>query len=117
MAASELAAGGVVLKLKTNAFRLKTRSRSPIPPTQLASRLFEAGRALLLPELDGTRYRLIGLGASDLSAAVGADTGDLVDTSLARQKATARAINAVRARFGSESLVRGITLGRDTKRH
>ena len=116
LTAADLAADGVVLKLKTSAFRLKTRSRSPIPRTQLAARLFEAGRALLIPELDGTRYRLIGLGTSDLSPARDADIADLVDTSLARQKATARAIDAVRARFGSEALVRGITLGRDTKR-
>ena len=113
---AELSAGGVVLKLKTSAFRLKTRSRSPIPPTQLAVRLFDAARALLLPELDGTRYRLIGLGTSDLRPAADADAADLVDTTLARQKAAARAIDAVRARFGDAALVRGITMGRDAKR-
>ena len=113
---SELSAAGVVLKLKTSAFRLKTRSRSPLPPTQLAARLFEAGRALLLPELDGTRYRLIGLGAAELRSADDADRADLVDTKLARQKAAARAIDAVRAKFGQEALVRGITMGRDAKR-
>ncbi len=116
LVASELSAAGVVLKLKTSAFRLKTRSRSPLPPTQLAARLFEAGRALLLPELDGTRYRLIGLGAAELRSADEADRADLVDTTLGRQKAAARAIDAVRAKFGQEALVRGITMGRDQKR-
>ena len=114
--AAELSAAGVVLKLKTSAFRLKTRSRSPLPPTQLAARLFEAGRALLLPELDGTRYRLIGLGAAELRSADEADRADLVDTTLVRQKAAAKAIDAVRARFGNEALMRGITMGRDAKR-
>ena len=112
----DLAAGGIVLKLKTKDFRLKTRSRSPIPPTQLATRLFEAGRGLLLPELDGTRYRLIGLGTSDLRPAEEADHVDLIDTTLPRQKATAKAIDAVRARFGTEALVRGITMDRTPKR-
>ena len=116
LTSGDLAAGGVVLKLKTSRFKLKTRSRAPIATTQLAARLFEAGRALLLPELDGTSYRLIGLGASDLRPAADADRADLVDTSLARQKATARAIDAVRARFGGEALVRGITLQRTPKR-
>ena len=116
LAASELAAGGVVLKLKTSGFRLKTRSRAPIPPTQLAPRLFDAARALLTPELDGTRYRLIGLGTSDLRPAADADRADLLDVSLERQKAAARAIDAVRARFGQEALVRGITMGREGKR-
>jgi DNA polymerase-4 len=112
----ELAAGGIVLKLKTSQFKLRTRSRAPIPATQLAARLFEVGRALLLPELDGTRYRLIGLGASDLRPAADADRADLIDTTLARQKATAKAIDAVRARFGGEALVRGIAMRRAPKR-
>ena len=112
----DLAAGGVVLKLKTKDFKLKTRSRSPIPPTQLAAKLFEAGRGLLLPELDGTRYRLIGLGTSDLKPANEADLVDLIDTTLPRQKATAKAIDAVRAKFGTDALVRGITMGRTPKR-
>jgi DNA polymerase-4 len=116
LASGDLAAGGVVLKLKTSAFKLKTRSRSPIAPTQLAARLFDAGRALLLPELDGTRYRLIGLGAADLRPADEADRADLIDTTLPRQKATAKAIDAVRAKFGSDALVRGITMGRTRKR-
>ena len=116
LVAGELSAAGVVLKLKTRDFRLKTRSRSPLPPTQLAARLFEAGRALLMPELDGTRYRLIGLGAAELRPAEEADRADLIDTTLVRQKAAAKAIDAVRAKFGQESLVRGITLGRDQKR-
>ena len=112
LATGDVAAGGVVLKLKTGDFRLRTRSRSPIRPTQLATRLFEAGRALLAPEIDGTRYRLIGLGACDLRPAADADQADLIDPSLPRQKAAARAIDAVRAKFGSEALVRGITMGR-----
>ena len=47
---------------------------------------------------------------------VGSDAGrrsrqsDLLDTSLDRQKATAQAIDLVRAKFGSTSLVRGIAL-------
>ena len=116
LATGDIAAGGVVLKLKTRDFRLRTRSRSPIPPTQLATRLFEAGRALLAPEIDGTRFRLIGLGASDLRAAAEADQADLLDSSLPRQKAAARAVEAVRAKFGAEALVRGITFGRQPKR-
>ena len=107
---AEFATGGVVLKLKTDRFRTITRSRSGLPPTQLAARLFEASRKLLEPELDGTRYRLIGVGTSDLRPAEDADHIDLVDTTLKRQKAAAQAIDAVRGRFGSDSLIRGITL-------
>ena len=109
---SELATAGVVLKLKTDRFQSRTRSRSGLPPTQLAGRLFDAGRALLVPEIDGTRFRLIGIGASDLRAADEADHGDLVDGSLQRDKATANAIDAIRGRFGYDALMRGIALDR-----
>ena len=116
LATGDVAAAGVVLKLKTRDFRLRTRSRSPIPPTQLATRLFEAGRALLAAEIDGTRFRLIGLGASDLRPAADADQADLLDASLRRQKAAAKAIDAVRAKFGNDALVRGLTMERQKKR-
>ncbi len=113
----DVAAAGVVLKLKSAGFQIRTRSRSGMPPTQLATRLFEAGRALLLPEIDGTRFRLIGFGAADLRPAFEADRGDLIDSTLPRQKAAARAIDAVRERFGSQALVRGITMtGRTTRK-
>ncbi|WP_158808223.1 DNA polymerase IV, partial [Beijerinckia sp. L45] len=107
---ADFATGGVVLKLKTDRFRTITRSRSGLPPTQLAARLYDASRQLLAPELDGTRYRLIGVGTSDLRPASEADHIDLVDTTLKRQKAAAQAIDAVRGRFGSDALIRGITL-------
>ena len=116
LATGDIAAGGVVLKLKTRDFRLRTRSRSPIPATQLATRLFDIGRSLLAPEIDGTRFRLIGLGASDLRPAADADQADLLDAALWRQKAAAKAIDAVRAKFGSDALMRGITMGRQPKR-
>jgi DNA polymerase-4 len=112
LADADLAAGGVVLKLKTHRFEIRTRSRSGLPPTQLAARLFEAGRALLGPELDGTPYRLIGIGAADLRPGADADRADLLDTALKRQMAAARATAAVREKFGSDALVRGITLTR-----
>lgn len=110
------AATGLVLKLKSSDFKLKTRSRSGLPPTQLATRLFEAARGLLQPELDGTAYRLIGIGAAGLQPGQDADQGDLVDTSLARQKAAAQAIDSVRQRFGGGAILRGISLtGRGTR--
>lgn len=116
LGSGHVAAGGIVLKLKTSAFRIRTRSRALAAPTQLAPRLYDAARTLLLAELDGTRFRLIGLGTSDLRPAAEADRADLLDTSLPREKATASAIDAVRARFGNEALVRGITLQRAPKR-
>ena len=98
----------MTLKLKTADFRLRTRARSLPQPTQLATRIFEAARELLLREATGTRFRLIGVGVSDLHDAGEADHGDLVDTRAARDKATEAAVDALRARFGGAAVVKGI---------
>ncbi len=101
------AARGVTLKLKTADFKTRTRARA-MPPTQLALRIFEAGRELLLKEADGTRFRLIGIGASEIVAGDEADRGDLVDTSAAREVTRERAIDKLRDKFGGEAVMRGL---------
>jgi DNA polymerase-4 len=111
--AADLAGQSVTLKLKSNEFKLRTRSRSGLPATQLASLLFGNADALLKPELDGTRYRLIGIGAGDLVDAAGADRGDLTgDAGIARVKSREAAVDALRDKFGADAVVRGVALDR-----
>jgi DNA polymerase-4 len=105
---AEFAGRSVTLKLKTADFKLRSRSRSGLPPTQLAGRLFEVGRELLLPELTGTRFRLIGIGAADLCPAAEADHGDLADQTVKRQARMERAVDDLRARFGTDAVFKGI---------
>jgi DNA polymerase-4 len=107
---ASLAARGISLKLKTADFKTRTRARSGFPPTQLSNRLFAAARELLLKELDGTRFRLIGIAAHDLCPAEEADQGDLVDTTLVREKATEAAIDVLRDKFGPGAIVKGMSL-------
>lgn len=102
-------ARNVTLKLKTADFRLRTRTRSGFGATQLSERIFELSRALLLPELDGARFRLIGVGAGDLAPAEEADHADLLQGNLERDKAKEHAIDALRAKFGKAAVVRGLT--------
>ncbi len=67
---------------------------------------------MLEAELDGTRYRLIGIGAGDLVDAAEADRGDLTgDAGIARMKSREAAIDALRNRFGADAVVRGLALG------
>ena len=101
----------VTLKLKTGDFKLRTRSRSGMPATQLSTRIFEVARDLLKPELGPARFRLMGVAIGDLAGEGEADQGDLVDTGLAREKATESAIDALRARFGEGAVVRGLAFG------
>ncbi|WP_020175510.1 DNA polymerase IV [Methyloferula stellata] len=113
---SALATRGLSLKLKSADFKTRTRARSGFAATQLSNRLFTAARDLLLRELDGTRFRLIGIAAHDLCPAEEADQGDLVDTGLAREKATEAAIDALRDKFGPGAVVKGISLRPRTRR-
>lgn len=104
---AELAASGITLKLKTAAFATKTRAARLATPTVLPERLFEAGRRLLAPAVDGTAYRLIGIGADQFAPAAAADPPDLADPMLPRRVAAQKAVDALRGKFGAGAVVRG----------
>ncbi len=110
--AEGLAGRTVTLKLKTAAFRLVTRARRLPDPTQLADVLFRAASGLLDRMADGTRYRLIGVGASDLCDPANADPPDLLDPARDRRARAERAIDAVRARLGDKAIIKGRGLPR-----
>lgn len=99
----------ITLKLKTADFRSRTRRRTLSEPSQLADVLFRVGRELLAPEADGTRFRLIGIGFSGLTAAVG-DSGDLLDPQAIRRATAERAMDRARAKFGADAVVKGRAL-------
>ena len=101
------AAGGVVLKLKTASFALRTRAHRLAAPTRLPDLLFQAARALLLREADGTAFRLIGIGAQPLLPGHMADQPDLADPQAPRRLAAQSAIDALRQRFGAKAVLRG----------
>jgi len=110
--AEGLAAGGVVLKLKTARFVTRTRAARLPSPTALPDRLFEAARALLLREATGTAFRLIGIGAHPLLPGADADLGDLADTETPRRAAAQAAVDKLRQRFGEAIIARGRGLAR-----
>lgn len=101
----------ITLKLKTADFRLKTRAVSLDDPTQLAAKVFKTGRLLLAREADGTRYRLLGIGVSELTDAGRADPPDLVDEQAVAAAAAEHAVDRLRARFGDGAVVKGLALG------
>jgi DNA polymerase-4 len=100
----------ITLKLKTADFRILTRARSLEAPTQLAGKIFGAARELLEREINGTRYRLLGVGVSALADADAADPADLIDRSGERRAAAERAMDRVRGKFGHEAVVKGLSL-------
>jgi DNA polymerase-4 len=106
--AGGLAGQSVILKVKDSDFRLLTRTRSGLPPTQLALRLFEPARQMLKTVCDGSAFRLIGIGAADLCDASEADHGDLADREVVRQAEMERAIDKIRAKYGGVAVQRGL---------
>lgn len=106
----------IVLKLKTADFRIRTRNRQLSDPTRLADRIFHTGLDMLKKEIDGTRFRLLGIGVSELTDASRADPPDLVDR-LSHKRALAEgAIDALREKYGRAAVETGYTFGRTSGR-
>ncbi len=103
----DLAGRSLTLKLKTAGFRLRTRSRRLEHPSQLAEVFYREARALLAAEVDGTAFRLIGVGAGGLVSGAEADPPDLLDPGAARRAEVERAIDTVRARHGARAIGKG----------
>jgi DNA polymerase-4 len=101
----ELAGSTITLKLKTADFRQRTRSQSMPAPTQLAAKIFAVSREMLLKEIDGTAFRLMGTGVSALKPGSAADDTDMLDRRAAHAE---RAIDDLRKKFGNAAVIRGI---------
>ena len=110
-----LAGQVVVLKLKSADFRIRTRNRHLSDATRLADRIFSIGLELLKREVDGTRYRLLGIGVGDLCDAHRADPPDLVDHGARKRAQAESAIDALRAKFGGKAVETGYTFGRGAR--
>jgi DNA polymerase-4 len=108
-----LSGSTVTLKLKTSDFRILTRSRSLESPTQLADRIFSISRELLAREINGTRYRLLGVGVSGLADADDADPADLINHDAIRRAAAERAMDRVRGKFGHQAMMKGLEFDED----
>jgi DNA polymerase-4 len=108
---SGIAGRTVVLKLKTRDFKLRTRNRQLADPTRLADRIFSTGVELLRREADGTKFRLLGIGVSDLSDDDKADPPDLVDLQARKRALAEGAIDTLRGKFGRKAVETGYTFG------
>jgi len=98
-----------VLKLRKSDFSIITRRRTLAMPTQTAKALFGAARELLSREIDGTAYRLIGVGAAELMEA-GGSAADLFGGEETRALRHETTLDALRERFGAEAVQSGRAL-------
>ncbi|MDP6691015.1 MAG: DNA polymerase IV [Alphaproteobacteria bacterium] len=104
---AELAGTTVVLKLRRADFRILTRSRRLPDPTQLADTIYRQAEELLVKEVNGTAYRLLGVGLSGLVDGAEADPLSLADPGGGRRADAERALDKVRQRFGAEVIGKG----------
>ncbi|MEM8776940.1 MAG: DNA polymerase IV [Pseudomonadota bacterium] len=111
-AKSRALAGRVVtLKLKRSDHSLLTRRLSLRDPTQLADAIYRTARDLFEQVEPDKPYRLLGVGISDLVPERVADAlGDLLDPQAVRRGEAERATDEIRARFGSDAILKGRSL-------
>ncbi|WP_262695571.1 DNA polymerase IV [Kordiimonas aquimaris] len=100
----------LTLKLKTSMHRIITRSRTLESPTQLAETIFEVGQDLLRPMIDGTPYRLIGMGVSQFRPLTEADQPDLIEPKRTKRANAEKAMDKLKGRYGLHSVHKGRTL-------
>ena len=101
----------VTLKLKHTDFRLTTRRHTLTTPTQHTDRIYRAAKDLFDQAPTKGPFRLIGVGISDLAEEAQCDlTRDLLDPEAEKRAKAERAADAIRARFGSEAIIKGRSL-------
>ena len=106
---SELAGHTINLKLKTTDFKSRTRAVSLADSTRLAHRIFECAKPLLLKEATGPKFRLLGVGISNLSEAKSDDDINSLDAQTAARSKAELAIDVIRKKFGKSAVEHGIS--------
>jgi len=96
----------VTLKLKTDSFKSFTRRVSLAEATQLAQVIFRTSKPMLHREANGTRFRLLGVGISELADAR-ADGADLADPKALKRAKAERASDKAREKFGDAAVMTG----------
>ena len=109
--ARDLAGRVVTLKLKRKDHKSLSRRVTLRDPTQIADRIYRTARDLFGQVGPQGPYRLIGVGLSDLVGDADSDlTSDLLDPNATKRTKAERATDAIRAKFGSDAIVKGRSL-------
>lgn len=111
-ARAEGIAGRVVtLKLRGSDFRIVTRRRTLPFATQTARTLFAEAREMLAGQLGARRWRLIGVGISEIVAET-SGASDFFGDGESKALSGERAVDSLRGRFGADAVVSGRSLKR-----
>ena len=107
--AKEKGLGGstINLKIKTKDFKLISRSITIEEPTQIAEIIFQTSKLLLFREIKKNKFRLLGVGLSNLKDSEICDLYDLINTNSNKEKNIEFAIDAIRDRYGVNLIKKG----------
>ena len=97
----------ITLKLKTKEFKLRSRSCTIDEPTQIGELIFQNSKTLLDREDDKIKYRLIGVGISNLNDSELCDLYDLINISKTKNAKIEYAIDDIRNKFGKDLIKKG----------
>ena len=97
----------ITLKLKTKEFKLISRSCTIDEPTQIGELIFQNSKTLLDREDDKIKYRLIGVGISNLKESELCDLYDLINISKTKNAKIEYAIDDIRNKFGKDLIKKG----------
>ena len=97
----------ITLKLKTKEFKLISRSCTIEEPTQIGELIFQNSKTLLDREDDKVKYRLIGVGISNLKDSELCDLYDLINISKTKNAKIEYAIDDIRNKFGKDLIKKG----------
>ena len=97
----------ITLKLKTKEFKLISRSCTIDEPTQIGELIFQYSKTLLDREDDKIKYRLIGVGISNLKDSELCDLYDLINISKTKNAKIEYAIDDIRNKFGKDLIKKG----------
>jgi DNA polymerase-4 len=101
----------ITLKLKRADHTLLSRRQSLREATQTADKIYRTARDLFEQTSNQGPYRLIGVGISNLVSDRNSDlTGDLLDPGAEKRNRAERATDAIRAKFGNDSILKGRSL-------
>ena len=95
------------IKIKTKDFKLISRSITIDEPTQIEEIIFQAAKLLLLREINTNKFRLLGVGLSNLKEAEICDLYDLINIDSNRDKKIEFAMDSIRNRFGINLIKKG----------
>ena len=97
----------ITLKLKTKECKLISRSCTIDEPTQIGELIFQNSKTLLDREDDKVKYRLIGVGISNLKDSELCDLYDLINISKTKNAKIEYAIDDIRNKFGKDLIKKG----------